>query len=260
MNRHEVLYRSVLSVSNPKEIDSTTLYVMNDSGSSGTCCHPDCKQTVYPCEYCFRVVCPNLRCTSVYMKVKQTNTAEHVLCEQCKNKVTCGRMGMCRSCADQHKYDMITERLAVGGYTAPYSPFDIIVNLDYPENDVQEHGIVIKQVRGNPSIKTEKFDPKPMILCGFYDSEDEFSMNTIRRILSCIAEEEKKFMMDHRRLPVILIHCTLGVSRSSTIAIAYLSDILMITHQDAYEIIKAKRKSIQPNPGFQRLLGIKQQK
>jgi protein-tyrosine phosphatase len=95
-----------------------------------------------------------------------------------------------------------------------------------------------------------------MILCGCYDSENELSSRMLHKILSCIAEESKKILIEKRHVPKILIHCTAGISRSSTIAIAYLAQLLGITHQDAYERVKSKRRIIKPNDGFKALLGI----
>jgi atypical dual specificity phosphatase len=48
----------------------------------------------------------------------------------------------------------------------------------------------------------------------------------------------------------ILIHCIYGVSRSVTIIISYLMKKYEITRQDALNLIKSKKPSINPNKGF----------
>lgn len=52
----------------------------------------------------------------------------------------------------------------------------------------------------------------------------------------------------------ILVHCNAGVSRSTTICLAYLMMCEKMSFKSAYELIKAKRECIQPNCGFMRQL------
>lgn len=52
----------------------------------------------------------------------------------------------------------------------------------------------------------------------------------------------------------ILIHCNAGISRSSTIVIAYLIGIELFDYSTAYELVKTARKNIRPNEGFVRQL------
>lgn len=48
----------------------------------------------------------------------------------------------------------------------------------------------------------------------------------------------------------ILVHCYFGVSRSSTAVIAYMMKKHNLEYQQAYEIVKSKRKFVHPNSGF----------
>lgn len=48
----------------------------------------------------------------------------------------------------------------------------------------------------------------------------------------------------------ILVHCNAGVSRTATLAIAYLMHYRNMTFEDAYNLVKEKRPAIQPNSGF----------
>jgi len=50
----------------------------------------------------------------------------------------------------------------------------------------------------------------------------------------------------------VLVHCEMGRSRSVSLLIFYLMKTLDITYEDAYELIKAKRYTI--NPQFEELI------
>lgn len=52
----------------------------------------------------------------------------------------------------------------------------------------------------------------------------------------------------------ILVHCNAGVSRSATVAIAYLMKAEAMTFAEAYDFVKSKRPCIQPNAGFMKQL------
>lgn len=48
----------------------------------------------------------------------------------------------------------------------------------------------------------------------------------------------------------VLIHCQMGISRSSTIVIAYLMRTFKITALEAYLLVKKRRDIVTPNEGF----------
>ncbi|XP_031572661.1 dual specificity protein phosphatase 14-like, partial [Actinia tenebrosa] len=48
----------------------------------------------------------------------------------------------------------------------------------------------------------------------------------------------------------VLVHCVAGVSRSSTLVIAYLMKYQKMNLKDAYTMVKEKRALINPNRGF----------
>ena len=52
----------------------------------------------------------------------------------------------------------------------------------------------------------------------------------------------------------ILVHCVQGISRSSTIVIAYLMKRENMTLKEAYSHVKSRRSIIRPNQGFLRCL------
>jgi len=48
----------------------------------------------------------------------------------------------------------------------------------------------------------------------------------------------------------VFVHCLMGVSRSSSIVIAYLMIHRNMSFQTALELVRSKRSCVQPNPGF----------
>ncbi len=51
-----------------------------------------------------------------------------------------------------------------------------------------------------------------------------------------------------------LVHCFLGISRSSAFVIAYLMKYYNMSLNEAYDFVKKLRPSINPNPGFMKIL------
>ena len=54
----------------------------------------------------------------------------------------------------------------------------------------------------------------------------------------------------------VLVHCQMGISRSSSIVIAYLIRFHQMTLDEAYEYVSRRRPMICPNPGFWHQLGV----
>ena len=52
----------------------------------------------------------------------------------------------------------------------------------------------------------------------------------------------------------VLIHCAAGISRSSTITLAYLIKYENMKLDDAYSLLRSKRKMAYPNSGFWSIL------
>jgi protein-tyrosine phosphatase len=48
----------------------------------------------------------------------------------------------------------------------------------------------------------------------------------------------------------VLVHCYLGISRSSTLVIAYVMNLSRMPYTEANRLVRSKHKNSQPNDGF----------
>ena len=55
------------------------------------------------------------------------------------------------------------------------------------------------------------------------------------------------------------MHSNAGISRSSTVALAYVIETERIPLEQAYDRLKASRPAVQPNPGFMEQLAAFQE-
>ncbi len=204
-----------------------------------------CKTQLVKCKRCYSNLCPNIECIPQYMfrhPSYLTPSKNHEKCIECNN-ITCCPSGICNDCEKNHTYDMITDTVAIGSYQASYEPFDLIINLDYPENEVK-FGEVIVINRPN----------KRIIKCGYDDTikDGGLTYDKVEDLLNRINEFKKEMQKDIK----ILFHCYAGVSRSSTVAIAYLSKITNKTTKEIYQFAKEKRPRINPNLTFRKMIGL----
>jgi len=128
-------------------------------------------------------------------------------------------------------YTWITDRVAIGDCKSSYEPFDVVVNLNYDGNGVN-HGEMKKDVTGTKTIYR----------IGIYDSpQEEAFMSTV---LAYMIPELATFP-DKK----ILFHCFAGISRSTTLAIAYLTN-KTTSVDETLALVVSKRPIVRPNPGF----------
>jgi atypical dual specificity phosphatase len=52
----------------------------------------------------------------------------------------------------------------------------------------------------------------------------------------------------------VMVHCVMGVSRSTSLVLAYLMKYKRLTLRQAYELVSQRRTCVRPNPGFWRQL------
>lgn len=158
----------------------------------------------------------------------------HVKCMTCFS-MCCSPIQVCRKCKDKNAYHFITPLVAVGSKDTPYDEFDVIVNLNYPENKVPHRRVALDNRE------------KIIYYIGLIDNPKEktFISKLIPKILSELEQYSGK---------KILFHCFAGISRSATMAIAYLKtyDPKFKTKSLLSSIFYAqeKRSVICPNHGF----------
>ncbi|XP_068117652.1 dual specificity protein phosphatase 22-A-like [Hyperolius riggenbachi] len=90
--------------------------------------------------------------------------------------------------------------------------------------------------------------PEMTYLC--ISASDSSSQNLIQHFRKCI-----KFIHECRlHGGGCLVHCLAGVSRSTTIVVAYLMTVTSLGWEDCLSAVKAVRSYVSPNLGFQKQL------
>ena len=125
---------------------------------------------------------------------------------------------------------------AIGNTNSSYDPFNIIINLDYPTNGVAHRSIT--------TVYTS--DKKLIFFVGIEDSPDEPMLEVIQTLIPVL----NNLVKYHYNQLRILFHCTTGISRSATLALAYYGKIMNYDLTRAYSQLSARRSVIRPNPGF----------
>ena len=132
-----------------------------------------CKTELVQCHWCQQTICPNKDCIPQYILRSYSSiypSKIHDKCVECLESITCCPSGICRDCEKNHTYDMITEHVAIGSYQASYESFDLVINLDYPENNVK-FGEVVHSTHKIKHIKEDIKEDKDIhvIKCGYND-------------------------------------------------------------------------------------------
>ena len=70
------------------------------------------------------------------------------------------------------------------------------------------------------------------------------------RILIYFFEVHKRINQALKEKKTVMVHCAAGVSRSSTLVLAYLMIEYRWSYEEAYTFVKSRRPIIQPNDGF----------
>ena len=201
-----------------------------------------CNTKLVTCECCWNKLCPSLVCIPSYMMRTVSRiipSKQHGTCTDC-DTITCRFSGICNECEKHHTYDMVTDQVAIGSYQASYEPFDMVINLDYPYNKVEKN-----------EVKHGVENTSYVIRCG-YDDNYEMTLEQLEHLVQLITEFEKKSGKPIK----ILFHCYAGVSRSVTLAIAYLVQRENKTAAEIYDRIKQVRPRVNPNTHFRKLIGL----
>jgi hypothetical protein len=137
-----------------------------------------------------------------------------------------------------NNYNWIDNNIAIGNCHSDYGEFDIVINLDYPYNMVNYHDIEISYVNNKIIYKI-----------GCYDSEDE----NMYDLLNIVIPNLLGYYREKNNIK-ILFHCHAGISRSSTLAIAFLCMSKNYSLEEAYNLVLSKRTIVKPNKGFMKQL------
>ncbi len=201
-------------------------------------------QPEHPCVICIKNEskycrdCHQSICNDCVMDKKTAKFVikNHNICVECNESVCCYKK-ICAKC-DIYPFHMITDTVAVGSCASSYDSFDVIVNLNYPENLAKNEGDIVPQ----------KINKKLVLHVGILDSFDKKDEN-LKLLTDLIPVLSKLYRNDK-----ILFHCFAGMSRSATFAIAYLSFINNISVEECHKLVLNKRKFIEPNQTFIKVL------
>lgn len=194
----------------------------------------ECGNKKEKCRNCFRHICMKKGCfyynSDEFIKIDKP----HTFCLECGKVVVCHFKGICSKC--DIPLHMITEGIGVGSREAKYDTFDIIINLNFPENSVRVH-----------EIKEESKGGKLILKIGIFDTvKEKIYMESLVSFLLpklvdyCRKNKEKK----------ILFHCFSGYSRSISLATAFIAMMYNKTTWEALLMIKEKRKYVKPKDEF----------
>ena len=154
----------------------------------------------------------------------------HQYCNNCSD-ITCSKDIICKKCI-MIPYTMITDDIGVGKIVSAisYSLFDVIIDMNYPNN-----GIMLDD------IKFSNYGNKILIKIGLEDNDEANIITFFNKLIPMLTAMKKN---------KILFYSTNGISRSAAFAIAFISIKNNIMWVEAYNMVKMKRKMIKPNMGF----------
>jgi len=135
-------------------------------------------------------------------------------------------------------YDWITDTVAIGDMYSSYDEFDIIINVQFPQNQVNNKDILFTYYLG-----------KTVYYVGILDSSEENNKGLMSSLLNTLVPELALLKQNNPNLR-FLFHCYAGMSRSVTVATAFLIKTLAISMDDALYMVKSKRTIADPNPLF----------
>lgn len=187
-------------------------------------------------------------CDTCFKTVLDTDDT-HTKCVGCEAAFVCCKSGVCMLCAWKHPFHFITDHVAVGSRSSEYDLFDIVIDMNSPQNGTVEGDLKLdKQKRPGRT-------PLFILKCGIQDCELEGYQGYALAMFDAIHRFLGKFnVFDYSYK--ILFHCYAGVSRSASAAIYHLAKVTNISTTEAYQMVKEKRKWIKPNKGFLQTLCV----
>ena len=147
-------------------------------------------------------------------------------------------MNMCGAMDIGDSYQWITPYVAIGDGTSSYEAFDIIVNADYPNN----HIFGKKVGRREETFEKHTCSIYALGMC-------DHDLETIEPFVDYLIP---RLTADYKSNPIckILFHCFAGKSRSVTLCLAFLVEVMGMSFEDGLCLIKEKRPLAEPRPLF----------
>jgi len=145
----------------------------------------------------------------------------------------------CAMVEPSEHYTMVTSTVAIGNVSSPYEPFDIVVDLAFRQQFDLKPMEILK----------EQTEDKLIYRIGLMDMPSE----PIGQLFTTVIPELLQRTKEQPDVK-ILFHCQMGISRSSSMAIAYLAQLLNQSYEEVLDNIKKRRSIVQPNEGFSKAL------
>jgi protein-tyrosine phosphatase len=139
-----------------------------------------------------------------------------------------------------HSYDWITDRIAIGDKSSSYKVFNVVVNLNFPNNCVEYH-----------SIGTVKDGDLTIYAIGMKD--EEFESDMLSHVMNQLVPLLNQVFLEQPESR-FLFHCRAGISRSVSMALALMMETTHESLQDALDQIQTIRPIAHPNLGFMNAL------
>jgi len=144
-------------------------------------------------------------------------------------------MGACDGVTYVNKH-WITPKVCIGDAESSYERFDIVVNANYPHNYVKHGNIGRKEMTDYKCT---------LYLVGMCDHDTEDIIPYVEDLIPRL-----KIKYNEKPSLKILFHCFAGKSRSVSLALAYLVEVIGMNLDDALSLIKEKRPHVDPRPLF----------
>jgi protein-tyrosine phosphatase len=141
-------------------------------------------------------------------------------------------------------YSYIDPSIAIGDHRSSYDGFNVVVNLNYPFNGAERHAVTA-------TVEKEQL----VINVGIEDNPTEPMLDLLQKIVPYLLD-----LRSRNRKMTVLFHCYAGISRSSSLAIAYYAKLAGTSLDHTLTIATTHRPQVRPNPGFMDALAAYLQK
>lgn len=141
-----------------------------------------------------------------------------------------------RACGETEK-DWITPTICIGNLYSNYKEFDIVINANYPYNKARHGSIAEREKKLNHRYT--------LYLVGLCDHDSEPILEYVDKLIPRL---RMKYEENPKRK--FLFHCFGGRSRSVTLALAFMVEVMGMKFKDALKLVKEKRQVVKPRPLF----------